>query len=212
MAYSIEKFGEKIRAFRERRSLTLREVADRAGVSESLVSQIERNRVSPALDTLLALAEALDMDLEYLFADYRRARPVQITRSHERFSFTKPGVRYERLAQLEVPDHLGGIEAYCITLEPGAQTGSTEYGHQGWELGMVEAGKGTLSLGNHTYELAWGDSISFRSDAPHVLANAGTEPLRVLWIISPPKGVLGKAYGNLNPQQQHEINKGGVYG
>ncbi|MDR2393272.1 MAG: XRE family transcriptional regulator [Treponema sp.] len=196
MAYSIEKFGEKIRSFRERRSLTLREVADRAGVSESLVSQIERNRVSPALDTLLALADALDMDLAYLFTDYRRVRPVQITRSHERLSFTKPGVRYERLAQLEGPDHLGGIEAYCITLEPGAQTGSTEYGHQGWELGMVEAGKGALSLGNSTYELAPGDSISFRSDAPHVLANVGTEPLRVLWIISPPKGVWRKASGN----------------
>ncbi|MDR0628268.1 MAG: helix-turn-helix domain-containing protein [Treponema sp.] len=196
MTYTIEPFGEKIRAFRERRSLTLREVADRAGVSESLVSQIERNRVSPALDTLLALAEALDMDLAYLFADYRRTRAVQITRSHERLSFTKPGVRYERLAQLAGPDHLGGIEAYCITLEPGAQTGSTEYGHQGWELGMVEAGKGTLSLGNHTYDLAPGDSISFRSDAPHVLATVGTEALRVLWIISPPKGILGKASGS----------------
>jgi putative glutamine amidotransferase len=52
-------FGEKIRSVRERRSLTLREVAEIAGVSESLVSQIERNRVSPAIDTLLALADAL---------------------------------------------------------------------------------------------------------------------------------------------------------
>ncbi|MDR3123762.1 MAG: helix-turn-helix domain-containing protein, partial [Treponema sp.] len=56
-------FGGKIRAVRERRSLTLREVAEKAGVSESLVSQIERNRVSPAIDTLLALADALDLDL-----------------------------------------------------------------------------------------------------------------------------------------------------
>jgi transcriptional regulator with XRE-family HTH domain len=59
------KFGEKIRAVRERRSLTLREVAEQAGVSESLVSQIERNRVSPALDTLLSIADVLDLDLEY---------------------------------------------------------------------------------------------------------------------------------------------------
>jgi transcriptional regulator with XRE-family HTH domain len=196
MAYSTEKFGEKIRSFRERRSLTLREVADRAGVSESLVSQIERNRVSPALDTLLALADALDMDLEYLFADYRRDRPVKLTKSHERVSFTKPGIRYERLAQLEGQDYLGGIEAYYITVEPGSQTGSTEYGHQGWELGMVEAGKAELSLGNRTYELVPGDSISFRADAPHVLVNTGTELLRVLWIISPPKGAWGKVCGH----------------
>ncbi|MDR0598270.1 MAG: helix-turn-helix domain-containing protein, partial [Treponema sp.] len=73
-------FGEKIREVRERRSLTLREVAEKAGVSESLVSQIERNRVSPAIDTLLALADALDLDLEYLFSDYRRERSVRIMR------------------------------------------------------------------------------------------------------------------------------------
>ncbi|MDR1955899.1 MAG: XRE family transcriptional regulator [Treponema sp.] len=195
MRYSIEKLGEKLRTLRERRSLTLREVADRAGVSESLVSQIERNRVTPALDTLLALADVLEVDLEYLFADYHRERPVQLIRKAERVSFTKPGVRYERLAQLAGQDQGGGIEAYCITLDPGAQTGSTEYGHQGWELGMVESGQGELHLGNHTYELHPGDSISFRSNAPHVLANGKPEPLRVLWIISPPKEAFGKAEG-----------------
>jgi transcriptional regulator with XRE-family HTH domain len=46
------QFGEKIREVRNRRQLTLREVADRAGVSESLVSQIERDKISPAIDTL----------------------------------------------------------------------------------------------------------------------------------------------------------------
>ena len=52
-----------------------------AGVSESLVSQIERNRVSPAIDTLLALADALDIDLEYLFEEagvkVQRVRKIQ---------------------------------------------------------------------------------------------------------------------------------------
>ena len=44
-------------------------VAQQAGVSESLVSQIERNHVSPAIDTLLALADVLDINLEYLFEE-----------------------------------------------------------------------------------------------------------------------------------------------
>ena len=46
-------FGEKLRTVRERKGLTLKEVAGQAGVSESLVSQIERNKVSPSVDTLL---------------------------------------------------------------------------------------------------------------------------------------------------------------
>jgi transcriptional regulator with XRE-family HTH domain len=186
-------FGEKIRTVRERRGLTLREVADHAGVSESMVSQIERNRVSPAIDTLLALADALDLDLEYLFADYRRDRSVKITRQTERTSFTRRGVLYEWLARMEedlaFPEGAaGGIEAYTITVEPGAATGSAEYGHPGWELGIVEAGRAELTVGRETYTLEPGDSVSFRADAPHRLANSGKEALRVFWIITPPKG------------------------
>ena len=64
-------FGEKLRQVREHKGYTLKIVAQRAGVSESLVSQIERNHVSPAIDTLLALADVLDINLEFLFEEYR---------------------------------------------------------------------------------------------------------------------------------------------
>jgi transcriptional regulator with XRE-family HTH domain len=191
----VYRFGEKIRAIRERRALTLREVAEKAGVSESMVSQIERNRVSPAIDTLLAIADALDLDLEYLFADYRRDRSVKVVRKNERSSFTtKPGVHYERLAQVEGQSR-DGIEAYAITIEAGAKTGSAEYGHPGWELGIVEAGRAEITVGNHTHVLEAGDSASFRADAPHVVANPGKDALKVIWIITPPKGEIGGKNG-----------------
>jgi transcriptional regulator with XRE-family HTH domain len=178
------RFGEKLRAVRERRALTLREVAEKAGVSESLVSQIERNRVSPAIDTLLAIADTLDVDPEYLFADLRRDREVTVLQSGEGNTLAKPGVLYERLAQAEGN---AGIEAYRITVEPGAQTGSAEYGHRGWELGFVESGGAELKVGNQDYALKPGDSVSFSSDSPHVLSNPGPEALRMFWVISPPK-------------------------
>jgi len=184
------QFGEKIRSVRERRSLTLKEVAEKAGVSESLVSQIERNRVSPAIDTLLALADALDIDLEYLFADLKRERVSEVLRKNERSSFiTRPGVRYERLAQVEQQGR-DGIEAYEITIAPGAETGNTEYGHPGWELGVVETGQSELTVGNKTHILKPGDSVSFRADSPHTLANRGAKPLRVFWVMTPPKNVV----------------------
>ena len=63
------RFGEKLRTIRENKGYTLKMVAKAAGVSESLVSQIERNHVSPAIDTLLALAEVLDINLEFLFEE-----------------------------------------------------------------------------------------------------------------------------------------------
>ena len=184
------QFGEKIRSVRERRSLTLREVAERAGVSESLVSQIERNRVSPAIETLLALADALDIDLEYLFADLKRDRALKMVRKNERSSFTtRPGVRYERLAQVEEQGR-DGIEAYEITIAPGAQTGNTEYGHPGWELGIVQSGQAQLTIGNQSYTLKQGDSVSFKADSPHILANPGNKPLLMFWVMTPPKNIV----------------------
>jgi transcriptional regulator with XRE-family HTH domain len=185
------RFGEKLRTVRERRGLTLREVAEQAEVSESLVSQIERNKVSPAIDTLLRLADVLDIDPEYLFADWRRDRSVHVVRKKERPSFSKPGTFYERLAQVEGQEGIG-IEAYEITLEPGAKTGSTDYGHPGWELGLVESGTAELKVGNHTFILEPGDSASFRSESPHILVNPGKDRLRMFWVITPPKDEIGK--------------------
>ncbi|HQB62440.1 MAG TPA: helix-turn-helix transcriptional regulator, partial [Spirochaetota bacterium] len=53
-------FGDKIRAVRKRKEYTLKYLAEKAGVSDSLISQIERNKVSPAIDTLLSIADVLD--------------------------------------------------------------------------------------------------------------------------------------------------------
>ena len=185
------RFGDKVRTVREKRGLTLREVAEKVGVSESMVSQIERNRVSPAIDTLLALADALDIDLEYLFADYRRERSVHIVKAKNRATFSKPGVLYQRLAQLEglVPG-MDGIEAYQIELEPGAKTGSDQYGHVGSELGLVVEGHAELTVGRQSYSLESGDSAGFASDFPHILRNVGEKTLRLFWVITPPKNEI----------------------
>jgi transcriptional regulator with XRE-family HTH domain len=166
----------------------MKEVAFQAGVSESLVSQIERDRVSPAIDTLLKLSDVLELDLEYLFADYRRDRQIQIVRPRDRAAaLTKPGVRYERLAHI---NGVEGIEAYEITIRGGAKTGSAEYGHRGWELGVVQEGRAEITLGNETHILEPGDAVSFSSASPHTIANRGSKKLRVWWVITPPRNKL----------------------
>ena len=78
------QFGDKLRSVRERRGGTLKSVAEAAGVSPSLVSQIERNIVSPSLDTLMGLADVLDIDPDYLFKDFKKDKRVDIVRAEER--------------------------------------------------------------------------------------------------------------------------------
>ena len=112
-------FGEKLRQAREHRGYTLKVVAQRAGVSESLVSQIERNHVSPAIDTLLSLADVLDINLEYLFEEYRKERPVHIIRSQARASVTEHEVLYEELARPDSSTADSTTECYIIKIPAG---------------------------------------------------------------------------------------------
>ena len=183
-------FGEKLRAVRERKGYTLKVVAQRAGVSESLVSQIERNRVSPAIDTLLALADVLDINLEFLFEEYRRERPVSIVRAAERRTIAEGDVRYAELAKPVADDGGHALEAYLIEIPVGTHTNRGSYGHSGRELGYILQGKAQLHYESLVYNLNEGDSVSFSASAPHTLINSGAVPLKALWTVTPPQRFL----------------------
>lgn len=178
-------FGEKLRSVRERKGYTLKVVAQRAGVSESLVSQIERNRVSPAIDTLLALAEVLDINLEFLFEEYRKKHPVEIIRANERRSVEEDGVRYEEIVHPNNEDGNHTMESYLVTIPPRGQTHRGSYGHIGRETGFVLSGEGELHYEKNVYPIKAGDGISFSAGAPHVLVNNGDQELKAIWTVTP---------------------------
>lgn len=181
------KFGEKLRAVRERKGYTLKDVAGRAGVSESLISQIERNRVSPSIDTLLLIADILNIDYEHLFSEYRQKRKVSIVRATERGSINHHKVAVHQLSRnSEVPD-APAIEAYLLEIEEGGEKGNREYGHTGWEFGIILTGEAELTYGNENYTLAEGDSISFPSSTPHLFKNIGENTLKAIWVVTPPR-------------------------
>ena len=178
-------FGEKLRSVRERKGYTLKVVAQRAGVSESLVSQIERNRVSPAIDTLLALAEVLDINLEFLFEEYRKKHPVEIIHPEERRGVDEDGVRYEEIARPNSEDGNHTMESYIVTIPPHSQTHKGSYGHIGRETGYVLSGEGELHYEQNVYPIKAGDGISFSAGAPHVLVNNGDQELKAVWTVTP---------------------------
>jgi transcriptional regulator with XRE-family HTH domain len=185
-------FGEKLREVRERRQLTLKEVARRAGLSESLISQIERNKVAPTLDTLLAIVDVLDLDLEYLFREVRRDRLVNLVKKADRQKISLKKMTYEQLSRTVEADEAHGLEAYLLELKPGGESQSSEYGHAGKELGVVISGRGEFTIGGRTYPLHEGDSLSFAANVPHVLRNTGPGPLKAFWVVTPPKGYFGR--------------------
>jgi transcriptional regulator with XRE-family HTH domain len=178
-------FGEKLRQVREHKGYTLKVVAQKAGVSESLVSQIERNHVSPAIDTLLALADVLDINLEFLFDEYRKKRPVQVIRANERPSINEDDITYEQLAKPSGSDTENSIESYVLHIPAGSHTHRGSYGHIGREFGIITKGKARLTYENTEYILNEGDSVSFSAGVRHVLENVGNCDLEAIWIVTP---------------------------
>lgn len=181
------RFGDKLRAVREKKNITLKQVAYNAQVSESLVSQIERNKVSPSIDTLIAIANVLEIDLEYLFRDYKKDKNITVIRAEKRDSILLNQVKYHQLSVMPNPSDTHAIEAFLLEIEVGGSKGDIEYGHTGNELGVILSGKGELQYGTKTFDLNEGDSVSFPSDIPHTLRNIGSEILKAIWVITPPR-------------------------
>jgi len=177
--------GHKLKAIRERRGLTLKSLGELAGLSSGMLSQIENNKVSPSVDSLLHICSILEIDLEYLFQDYRRNKQVDCVKKEEREYRTKGNILYEKLTSVTGGDK--GIEAFELTIPAGEERGDAEYGHKGWEFGVITEGKGTLLYGTQQHELEPGDSISFESDIPHILRNRGKSLLKAYWILTAKK-------------------------
>jgi len=175
--------GERLRVIRSRRRLTLREVAERAGLSESFLSQVERGRASASVASLRRIADALGIGISDLFHPVGPAG-ARVLRRDDR-----PTLAFGILGRkmMLTPKPLHELEVFVGELDPGGSTGAEQYAHgDSEELFVVLRGTVRLELGDEQFELETGDSIDYRSAIPHRIANAGDDVAEVMWIISPP--------------------------
>ena len=177
------ELGERLRAIRLLRRLTLREVATAAGVSESFVSQLERGRSSASVATLQRLAAAVGIEISDLFAAEPQAGP-RVLRREERQQLEWG---YLGRKALLTPKPFHSLEVVTAAFDPGGSTGDEPYTHgDSEELLLVLAGRVQLQLGSELLDLSTGDSVNYRSSTAHRVSNPGAEPAEVLFVISPP--------------------------
>ena len=175
--------GVRLRELRGLRRLTLREVAERADLSESFLSQVERGRSSASVGSLRRIADALGVEISDLFAPLVPTRPKVLRRDD------RPGLAFGVLGRklMLTPRPLHELEVFVGELERGGSTGEEQYAHgTSEELFVVLRGSVRLELGDDVHELEPGDSILYRSSTPHRIVNAGEDLAEVMWIISPP--------------------------
>ena len=175
--------GERLRELRRFRRATLKTIAERSGLSESFLSQVERGRSSASIASLRKIAEALGVSMADLFGPDGVPGPKVLRRGD------RPALAFGVLGKkaLLTPRPLHHLEVFVGELDVGGSTGEQPYVHgDSEELVVVLSGTVQLELGDEHFELEPGDSIDYRSSTPHRVTNTGRELAEVMWIISPP--------------------------
>ena len=201
----------RLRAERERRGISLRELARRLKISPSAISQIETGRARPSVATLWAIVTELGMSLDDLFAHEAGASaeagappaapeppptalPVVTEATREALQLAT-GVRWERMTADTDPE----VDFIWVVYEAGGSSSPEDsfIRHAGREYGLVMSGRLEVTVGFETRVLGPGDSISFDSTTPHRLRNTGDEPATGVWVVvgrrSDPRAETGPA-------------------
>lgn len=172
-----ETIGERIKTLRTGQGMTLAELGEKANLSTSYLSQIERDKTSPSLTTLETIAKSLNIGLRTLFetddeaAFVLRARKETNTPTHR-----DPVVRQPLMPQIGNPE----IEVYRITFHPRSAPEQIEQ-FTGEEIIYVLDGELTISIGDEQFVLTAGDSIHYDALLFHSWKNESSDFCTIIW-------------------------------
>jgi transcriptional regulator with XRE-family HTH domain len=176
--------ARNLRRLRGERGLTLDELAKRAGISRSMLIQIEQKRVNPTLATLVRVSQALDVGLAELVELGSRRRVRVISRGDVAELWSSPAGGSGRL--LVGSDQLDRIEFWDWRLEPGDVHEAEAHAAGTAEILHVLDGDLTLEVDGESHAASTGESVIFSADADHSYGNNGTLSLRVFMIVITP--------------------------
>jgi transcriptional regulator with XRE-family HTH domain len=179
--------GNQVRALRKDKNLTLTQLADDAGLSPAIVSQIERGLANPSFTTLAQLAHALEIPVGRFFIGHDGTKSPVVRKNDRRNlrGIARKSVG-EAAYELLTPDLNGALEAQWIVSPPGHDTSDTPFRHGGEEFGIVISGTKDVYLDGERYTLEAGDSITFDSTIPHWFTNHYEETCVAIWVNTPP--------------------------
>ena len=176
--------GARVRSLREAMDLSLRDLADRSGVSAPMLSQVERGDTSPTLAVAQKMAAGLDLSLSQLLR-LDENRHVVVVRSGEGRTHRRRGHRTEELSP-PLPGQRADVSAH--TLAPGAATGAADdpplHEPGSRETAIVLQGTLELFIDGQRHELAEGDSVTFDADLPHHFENNGSGDARFIAVVA----------------------------
>jgi transcriptional regulator with XRE-family HTH domain len=181
---AVAAVGPRVKALREAQKLSLRDLAERSGVSAPMLSQVERGETSPTLQVAARIAAGLDLRLSQLLR-LDETGAVTVVRATERRGGGTAGHAYQVLTP-PLPGQRAEVSLH--TLAAGAATGGAgdppmhEPGSR--ETAVVQRGEVDLHVDGARHRLGEGDTVTFDADLPHHFANPGKEEAVLLAVVS----------------------------
>jgi transcriptional regulator with XRE-family HTH domain len=180
--------GQKIKNLRQKKGMSLPQVAERAGISEPLWSQIEGEVVAPPVATLLKISRAMGVNIGYFFQDQETEKHAVIVPRNERKRVfrrihedpSKVGYYYESLAYPKADKHM---EPFHVTIELKGKEDLLFFNHKGEEFMYVLDGQLEFNYENETYTLGPGDSLYFDASLPHAFRALGKKNATAIDVI-----------------------------
>jgi len=178
--------GRRVHALRDAMGFSLRDLAERSGVSAPMLSQVERGETSPTLQVAARIAAGLELRLSQLLRLDESGAVTVVRRAERREGPAGAGGhRYEILTP-PLPGQRAELSRH--TLAAGAKTGGAgdppmhEPGSR--ETALVESGEVALLCDGARYQLAAGDCVTFDADLPHHFENPGPDEATLLAVVS----------------------------
>jgi XRE family transcriptional regulator, regulator of sulfur utilization len=176
--------GARIHVLREAMGFSLRDLAERSGVSAPMLSQVERGETSPTLAVAEKIAGGLELTLSQLLR-LDEGEHVAVSRAGERRRYERGGHRFEELTP-PLPGQRADVSLH--TLKASATTGGPDdppmHEPGSRETAVVLTGVVALIVDGTRHELHTGDSVTFDADLPHHFENEGEEQARFLAVIA----------------------------
>jgi transcriptional regulator with XRE-family HTH domain len=179
------QIGPRVRALREAMDLSLRDLAERSGVSAPMLSQVERGETSPTLAVASRIASGLELRLSQLLRLDEESSVSVVRRSERRRGGGAAGHAFEILTP-PLPGQRAELSRHVLA--PGAATGGEgdppmhEPGSR--EIAVIESGTVTLQIDGSEHALSEGDTVTFDADLAHRFENPGPGEAVLLAVVS----------------------------
>ncbi|WP_276203209.1 cupin domain-containing protein [Pseudoponticoccus marisrubri] len=181
-----------MRAVRESRGMSQRDLAGRAGLTSSAISLIEQNKSSPSVASLKRLLDAIPMNLSEFFSVVEQDVVPKYFYAPDEYIELSPqdagmgdGAARVSLRQLgDASRH--ALQVLHESYPPGADTGPELLSHDGEEAGIVVSGVIEVTVADQVRVLNPGDGYLFNSQLPHRFRNIGDVPCVVISACTPP--------------------------